>query len=336
MAGVVVSQLWRFPVKSMGGHRVDEVRVDRRGVHPDRLWAVRDLQNDITASARRLPKLLGCSAAYVTPPDDSAGPGNVPEVIITFPDGSECSSSDGAVHLLLSELVGREVRLTPLPPAEDTSRHRLSVQQSAANFSAAEVRRDFGLAESEALLDTTVFTAKQILTLARFATPPGTFVDLSPVHLLSTTSLASLADGAEPYDVRRFRPNVLVAVDPPGDGFPEAAWVGGEVEIGSARLHVTNPTIRCVVPTRPQPDLDLDRGLTRRLVDHTDRFLGIYADVAVPGTIRVGDAVSVRPATPPNRVQRAVTAANRTALRQVQRVLEATVLRERASHLPPR
>ncbi len=329
MAGVVVSELWRFPVKSMGGHRVDEVRVDRRGVHADRLWAVRDLENDITASARRLPKLLGCSAAYVIEPDASAGPGNVPEVIVTFPDGTECSSSDDAVHHMLSELIGREVRLTALPPVEDTSRHRLSVQQSKANFSAAEVRRDFGLSETEALPDTTVFTTKQILTLARFATPPGTFVDLGPVHLLSTTSLASLAGGAEPYDVRRFRPNVLVAVEAPGDEFPEAAWVGGEVEIGSARLHVTIPTIRCVVPTRPQPDLELDRGLTRRLVDRTDRFLGVYADVTEPGTIRIGDPVSVRLATPPNRVQRAVTAVNKAALRQVQRVLEATVLREK-------
>ena len=144
MARIAVSQLWRFPVKSMGGHSVDAIGMDRRGVHADRLWAVRDLENGVTASARRLPKLLGCSAAYVTEPAADAGPGNVPEVTITFPDGFECSSSDPVVHQRLSELVGREVRLTALPPLNDTSRHRLSLQQSKANFSAAEVRRTSG------------------------------------------------------------------------------------------------------------------------------------------------------------------------------------------------
>jgi MOSC domain-containing protein len=329
MAGVVVSQLWRFPVKSMGGNQVDEMRVDGRGAHADRLWAVRDLENDITASARRMPKLLGCSAAYVTAPGPDAGPGNVPEVTITFPDGTACSSSDPAVHGRLSDLVGRDVRLTALPPRHDVSTHRLSVKQSKANFAAAEVRRDFGLAESEALPDTTVFTTRQMLTLARFSTPPGTFVDLAPVHLLSSRSVASLAAAGEPYSVRRFRPNVFVDVETPDSEFPEAAWVGGDVEIGSAVMRVTIPTIRCVVPTRPQPGLDLDRGLTRALADRTDRFLGVYADVTRPGLLRVGDVVSVRPAAPLSAASRVLSAVSKAATRRAQRLLEATVLREK-------
>lgn len=329
MANVTVSQLWQFPVKSMGGHRIDEVGIDRRGVHADRLWAVRDLENGITASARRLPVLLGCLARYATEPGPDAGPGNVPEVVITFPDGSECSSADPAVHQRLSALVGRDVRLTALPPPGDTSQHRLSMQQSMANFAADEVRRDFGLASTEALPDTSVFTPKQVLTLARFATPPGTFVDLGPVHLMSSTSLASLAADDEPYDVRRFRPNVLVDFEQHDAAFPEAAWVGGDVAIGTAVLRVTIPTIRCVVPTRPQPGLELDRGLTRRLAERTDRFLGVYADVTRPGLLRVGDAVSVQPARPPGLGRRAAAAAGRTATRQVQRLLEATILRDK-------
>ncbi len=313
----------------MGGQRVEAIRIDRRGVHADRLWAVRDVAADMTASARRLPALLGLSARYVVEPGPDAGPGNVPEVVITFPDGSECSSADPAVDRMLSEIVGREVRLTSLPRRDDTSVHRLTVQQSKANFSSDAVRSDFGLSESDALPDTSMFTAAQLLTLARYATPPGTFVDLSPVHLLSTTSLASLAGGDEPYDVRRFRPNILVDVDDPDADFPEAAWVGAEIQIGSAAIVVTIPTIRCVVPTRPQPGIELDRGLTRSLAQRTDRLLGVYADVTRPGLLRVGDVVSVQAATPPGALRRAATAAGRTATRQVQRLLEATVLRER-------
>lgn len=322
-----VAQLWRFPVKSMGGGQVDRVRVDRRGVHADRLWAVRDVERGVTASARRVPVLLGCSARYLTAPADDAGPGNVPAVVITLPDGRELASDDPAVHQALSELVGREMRLTALPPHDDTSQHRMALRDSLANFSAAQVRKDFGLGDTEALPDTSVFSTRDIITLARYSTPPGAFVDLSPVHLMTTASLRDLSPDETPYDVRRFRPNVLVEVTEPEREFPESAWVGGTLSIGSAVLDVAIPTIRCVVPTRPQPDIELDRGITRQLGERTNRFLGVYADIGTPGVIRVGDEVRVRLSAPPGPIARLVAAANRAGTRGVQRLLEATVLR---------
>ena len=329
MSSVTVSQLWRFPVKSMGGNQVDHLRIDRRGAHADRLWAVRDVEKGITASARRLPVLLGCSARYAEEPGPDAGPGNVPGVIITMPDGRELTDDDPGVHDALSDLVGREMRLTALPPHDDTSQHRMSVNDSLNTFSDAMVRQDFGLDETEALPDTSVFTTRQIITLARYSTPPGTFVDLSPVHLMSTASLRDLAADGEPYSVRRFRPNVLVDVAEPDREFPESAWVNGDLVMGGATLRVTNPTIRCVVPTRPQPDLELNRALTRQLAQRTNRFLGIYADVRTPGTVRVGDEVRVHLASPPNAVRRAATAASKAATKGAQKLLEATVLRGR-------
>jgi uncharacterized protein YcbX len=327
VADVTVAQLWRFPVKSMGGGQVDSVRIDRRGVHADRLWAVRDVEKGVTASARRVPALLGCSARYLTEPADDAGPGNVPGVVITFPDGRELAHDDSAVNDALSELVGRELRLVALPPVEDKSQHRMTMQDSLANFAPAQVRKDFGLDDTEALPDTSVFSTKDVITLARYSTPPGTFVDLSPVHLLSTASLASLSGDGSPHDVRRFRPNVLV--DATGD-FPESAWVGGRLTIGTAVLDVAIPTIRCVVPTRPQPGIELDRGITRQLAERTNRFLGVYADVATAGVVRVGDVVRVERPTPPNAVRRMGSAANKAMMRQAQRLLEATVLREKS------
>ena len=324
-----VAQLWRFPVKSMGGTPVDELRFDRRGVHADRLWAVRDLERDITASARKIPALLGFTARYAAEPGPDAGPGNVPEVIITTPDGAEFSSADPRLDDTLSQIVGRSVRLTALPAAEDTSLHRLSVRQSRAGFAATEVRADFGLSDAEALPDTSVFTTKQVLSLARYATPPGTFVDLSPVHLLSTTSLASLAAGGDPYDVRRFRPNVLVEISDPAGDYPESAWVGDELSLGTATVRVTNPTIRCVVPTRSQPGVELDRGLSRQLAERTERLLGVYADITTAGTVRVGDPVRVAEQAPPSALRRAAAATGRATMRGLQRTLEATVLRER-------
>ena len=93
-----VAQLWRYPVKSLGGEQVEHAEVGLHGVLGDRLWAVRDLQRDITASARRLPALLTATARYTGRVPTDAGPGNVPDVEITFPDGTVLYSSDREVH----------------------------------------------------------------------------------------------------------------------------------------------------------------------------------------------------------------------------------------------
>lgn len=329
MTTVTVSQLWRYPVKSMGGTPVEELRIDHRGPHADRLWAVRDLDNDITASARRIPALLGCTARYREEPGPDSGPGHVPDVLIGFPDGTERCSSDPDIDERLAEVAGRPVRLTPLPPKSDTTVQRLRLRQTLAAYAPSEVRRDFGLTDADKLPDTSMFSTKEVVTLARYSTPPGTFVDLSPLHLLSNTSLASLSAGDVALDVRRFRPNVLVDVDQPASAYPEADWVGGRIDLGAARLRVSGPTIRCVVPTRPQPGVELDRSITRLLAERTDRFLGVYTDVTRPGLVRVGDAVTVVPATAPAAWQRGLDAIGKSAQRQLQWLLEATVLRGR-------
>src|SRR3954454_289623 len=103
-----VAEIWRYPVKSMGGERLARSAVTPRGVHADRMWAVRDVELDTFTTARRWPVLLQCSARFVDDPAGRlAGPGDGLAVIITFPDGSEGSSSDPAIDERLSELIGK-------------------------------------------------------------------------------------------------------------------------------------------------------------------------------------------------------------------------------------
>ncbi|MGE2688286.1 MOSC domain-containing protein [Mycolicibacterium pulveris] len=297
-----VCELWRYPVKSLGGGRVEQVEISARGLHGDRLWAVRDVARDVTASARRIPALLTATARYVDPVPADAGPGNVPEVEISFPDGTVLSSSDAAVHAKLSDLAGREVRLTALPPADDTSLHRLS-RAERANTSINSVRSDLGITETEKLPDFSVLRMSDLATQARYSTPPGAFVDLAPVHVLSKTSVATI--GAEldaDLDVRRFRPNVLLTLDDPSDDLPESQWLGAKLTLGGVVLDVTNPTIRCVVPSRAQPGLDVDRRITRAVAERAQRCLGVYCWVGTAGTVRVGDPVTVGSVPAPRRL----------------------------------
>jgi uncharacterized protein YcbX len=65
-----VTEIWRYPVKSMGGETIDAAAVGERGLHADRMWAVRDPALGAITSARRLPQLLRCTARY---PKDPAG-----------------------------------------------------------------------------------------------------------------------------------------------------------------------------------------------------------------------------------------------------------------------
>jgi uncharacterized protein len=292
-----VAELWRYPVKSLGGGRVEQAEIGARGVLGDRLWAVRDLERDVTASARQLPKLLTATARYVGPVPPDAGPGNVPEVEITFPDGTVYSSSDDGVHAKLSELAGRDVRLTALPPAEDTSLHKLSRAERSDTMSPAWLRAAFGVADDEKLPDLSMVRVSDMVNFTRYSTPPGMFVDLAPVHVLTQTSLATIgAEIGSDLDVRRFRPNVLLALADPGDGLPESHWPGARLALGEAVLDVMMPTVRCVVPSRAQPGFEVDRRITKAVAVRAERCLGVYCGVDSGGTVRVGDDVAVRSA----------------------------------------
>ena len=292
-----VAALWRYPVKSLGGEQVEKAEIGPRGMLGDRLWAVRDLERDATASARQLPVLLTATARYVGPVPADAGPGNVPEVEISFPDGAVVSSSDDGVHAKLSELAGRDVRLTALPPAEDTSLHKLTRAERAETTSPAFLRASFGVADDEKLPDLSMVRVSDMVNFARYSTPPGTFVDLAPVHVLSETSLATIGtEIGSDLDVRRFRPNVLLTLDDPEDGLPESHWTGARVVLGEAVLDVMMPTIRCVVPSRAQPGFEVDRRITKAVAVRAQRCLGVYCGVDSGGSVRVGDDVSVRPA----------------------------------------
>ena len=295
-----VAQLWRYPVKSMGGAPVESVGLGPRGVHADRLWAVRDLADRRTTSARRLPALLGCTATYAEEPGDDAGPGRPVPVLVTLPDGDQLRSGDRRLDQRLSELCDRDVALVPLPRSDDTAAHRGGLTSAAA------VRRELGLADDEPLPDAAAMPVRTLAALARWSTPPGTFVDIAPVHLLTTHAVRALGEAlaADPQDdtvedgpgglaVHRFRPTVLVELaDGDHAAYPEREWVGAHLHLGSqAVLPVTMPTVRCVIPTREQPDLERRRRLNRALVETNDRFLGVYADVARPGVVHVGDEI---------------------------------------------
>src|SRR4051794_9521534 len=115
------------------------------------------------------------------------------------------------------------------------------------------------------------------------------------LHVVTTASLAALrSKGSSDFDVRRFRPNVVVETT--AAGFVESAWTGGTLELGACSAFVDCPTPRCSMPTRAQPDLAADPKVLKTIVMEAERCLGAYATVTVGGPVRVGDPVRFEPA----------------------------------------
>jgi uncharacterized protein YcbX len=122
------------------------------------------------------------------------------------------------------------------------------------------------------------------------ACPPGTFVDLAAVHVLTTASLRAIAarypEGQ--WDLHRFRPGILLDT-PDDEGFVEDAWVGGTLTIGGVVLQPFMPTVRCAMVTRAQGELPRDLDIAKTINREHGGSLGIYCAVAEPGQVKLGD-----------------------------------------------
>ena len=283
-----VAEIWRYPVKSMGGERLARSAIGAGGVHADRMWAVRDVSLDTFTTARRWPILLQCSARFVEDPAGrSAAPGDVLEVIVTFSDGTEVSSSDPAIHDRLSAEIGKPARLEPLPALSEKGRYR------TPQATKADLRRQFAISEGEPLPDFSMFPVRKLAELARYATPVGALYDAYPIHLVTQASLRALAERSpsSDFDVRRFRPNVLIERD--GAELAEFDWCGSQLRAPNVTFNADIPALRCSIPTRQQGDLPADPDVLRTINAHADHCLGIYASVAQAGTLRQGDVLEV-------------------------------------------
>jgi uncharacterized protein YcbX len=263
--GSVVS-LWRYPVKSMMGEELNATEVTERGLLGDRAYALIDSADGKAATAknpRKWPRLFEFRATFIEPARAAA---TVPPVRITLPDGTTVTSEQGDLNQLLSQALTRAVTLR-------------AAQRGAVT--AEEYWPDMaGLDHRD--------------TVTEFPLPEGTFFDCASVHLLTTATLNRLRELYPPgrFEVRRFRPNLVVQLASGETGFAENAWVGHTLAIGDAvRLRITGPCGRCVMTTLAQGDLPRDPGILRTAAQHNQVNVGVYAAVVRGGTIRRGDAV---------------------------------------------
>jgi uncharacterized protein len=278
--GSVVA-LWRYPVKSMMGEELNAAELIRDGIWGDRAYALLDTANGKVASAknpRKWPTLFDFRAALANVSGTAA---TMPPVRITLPDGTFVRSEQPDVDEILSAVLKRSVSLSL---AEQV--HGAGAQSSVPEMPAAAAEEYWPDIEGLEHRD----------TVTDFGLPQGRFFDAAPIHVLTTATLDRLRalypQGR--FEVRRFRPNIIIETAKGEMDFVESAWIGHTLAIGDeVRLSITGPCPRCVMTTLAQGDLPRDVGILRTAAQHNQANVGVYASVLHGGTIRRADSASV-------------------------------------------
>ena len=277
MANASIINIYRYPVKSMMGETLSEADIGEAGIPGDRGWAVRDEKRGGIRGGKKIPQLMTLTA--------QSGP-TAP--LITSPDGDSASASTEGINEWLSDKLNHPVTLWPLLPADQLDHYRRGAPDTE-DFE-QELRAVFGRLPEEPLPDLSGFEE-----LLEFESPPGTYFDAFPISIMSQQSLATMnqLEGESRFDVRRFRPNLLVDIPDTDHPFPEQAWVGKTLSIGSVALKIDMTCPRCSMTTHSFDDLPRDTEVMRKLVNHSDGNLGIYASVQTPGKISLEDHIAI-------------------------------------------
>ena len=182
-----VRELWRYPVKSMGGERLEHATLGAMGIPGDRGWAVRDEAAGEIRGGKKLPALMRCRARYLREPSGDT----VPPAEITLPDGAASRRDDATSRPALGHArprrhalaapAGREPRSLPPWPARQARPDRGAARHLRAPARRAAAR-PLGLPPE----------------LFEFTSPLGTYFDAFPLHVLTTASLATLGAEAPP------------------------------------------------------------------------------------------------------------------------------------------
>ena len=178
-----VAELWRFPVKSMGGERLEEADITEQGVLGDRAYALIEVDTGKVVSAKsvkRFPNLLNCKASFVEPP--KAG-GDIPPSQLLLADGATLRSDQAGIDRTLSSYFKRNVTLRRSAPEDFT------VDQYHPDIDGADPGGNKDAVVSQKL-GSALFAALGMQS----AVPVGSFLDVFPMSVLTSSTLARLAE----------------------------------------------------------------------------------------------------------------------------------------------
>ncbi len=215
---------------------------------------------------RKWSNLFEFAAAYTEPPRLGE---KFPPVQITLPENTIVTTDQSDIAQTLSAALGREVTLSASAPEAPT------LEEYWPDMEGLDHRETVTEEEMQA----------------------ETFIDFAVVHVLTTATIDRLRElyPEGRFEVRRFRPNIVVAPASDERSFIENSWIGRTLTLGDeVRLSISGPCPRCVMTTLPQGDLPKDVGILRTVAQHNQAHAGVYASVLQGGMVRRGDPVRLQ------------------------------------------
>lgn len=120
------------------------------------------------------------------------------------------------------------------------------------------------------------------------------YFDAAPVSLIFDRWIDEVSAHLEmPLDPLRWRPNLYARANA-GFAYGEVDLVGRTIEIGEAVLRVRDTIGRCVTTTYDIETGESDPDVLLYVAQKRANVMGVYCDVELAGTVRVGDAFRLR------------------------------------------
>jgi hypothetical protein len=252
----------------MMGEEIRSTEVIERGILGDRAYALVDTETGKVVSAKnpkKWPNMFLSYSRYIDSPQVNS---SLPPVRINLPDGTTVDSNQSEVNSILSDALGRSVRLeSQVPQTPSLEEYWPDIEE----------------------LDN-----RDIVTDENM--PEGTFFDLAIIHVLTTSTIDKLRSlyPQGRFEVRRFRPNMVVNTISEEPSFIEDEWIGKTLAIGDdVLLKITDHCPRCVMTTLAQGDLPKDTGILRTAAQNNNANVGVYANIVKGGAIKCDDEVRI-------------------------------------------
>jgi uncharacterized protein YcbX len=215
---MTLSEIWVYPVKSLGGIRLSKASTEERGLQYDRRWMIIDDENVfITQRVHQRMALIDVALledglkifVRANPEDFVIVPYQpvtaLPVTVKVWDDTAEALTVSDEADAWLSRHLGLDLRLVMMPDS-------------------TERKADPRYAQHDENVS---------------------FADGFPYLVISQASLDDLNSRlAEPIEMRRFRPNFVISGTEP---FAEDAWK--HITIGNLRFEFVKPCARCVLTT---------------------------------------------------------------------------------------
>jgi uncharacterized protein YcbX len=255
-----VESLWRYPVKSMRGEKLEDAYLGYSGVFGDRLYAFHD-----TAAPKGFPYLTGREQETM---------------LLHVPRFRHREQAAKPPNLAEAESIAPG--LTPLYPSPDD--FAVEVETPSGQVLAVDdpallqMLRD-GLDERHGL---------SLLRSDRAMT------DCRPVSLFTLQTARQLGQELSiGIDKRRFRANIYADLGSSA-GFVENGLIGRQLRVGSkAVIAVLDRDPRCKMITLDPDTAEPNPEILRKIARGHEGFAGVYGAVLVEGVIRPGDPIEV-------------------------------------------